>query len=485
MLSSSQLSPSARKVLNTTSVNGWNISNIFDDAILDRGNFGLDENPASALLAVITALSMLLLLDLVFRFVVRAHRGVISSHAVYRLALLSRISNPLRWFPSYDCCGRRHGPTRQLPSTYNEETISAFQVSSNKPQSISHWKKAAIIFSGIFLALAEMLLLFFTTNQDLPYHLNLRQFPSLEARDTGSAPIRFGSTDFDSIFPVTTKSGFTSHANVLIYSKTYVGAENRTVDSLLPSPLEHPVSVALQWLGKKTNASRPAACAFSWLAPELHLIRVREKISLVQEITLAVALENGEEYRIPPRISIDDVMKAVPQVLHRNGLPLIQTYSSRSSSVPKSNWTAVFVVDVGGFDIPTSFLLSFNKTTLGQTNKFNLTEAAEIFMVAHLLRVCRSALSLTSHSRGFLAGSPSGPFLDETDAVLVTKNRPRLSISVAMIICGCLGASWAFVVCGVGWQGSVDDRRGWGYLFCGTVGVEHMEALPEKLIEIN
>ena len=70
---------------------------LLDDQLIDPFNFNLHEDVAAVISSFTTGIAIILLADLVFRVVVRAERVNVSSHAIYRMHMLSRVANPLTW----------------------------------------------------------------------------------------------------------------------------------------------------------------------------------------------------------------------------------------------------------------------------------------------------------------------------------------------------------------------------------------------------
>ena len=172
--------------LSYSSSQPWSVTGFWDDQLGDAGNFGLAENHVGTICAVLTGFSILLASDTLFRVVVRARRGVATSHVVYRRLLLSRAISPVEWIPPIGESLRRCMRAENGHNTHCElrsETQTASDIKSGRATAISTWHRVFIAVLGLGLLLLQLLLIFLATNRSSPVDIHLSQMPSFKFAD--------------------------------------------------------------------------------------------------------------------------------------------------------------------------------------------------------------------------------------------------------------------------------------------------------------
>lgn len=433
----------------------WSTEGFFDHQITDQANFNLDENFVCVISALLMGFSMLMLTDLIFRLLVRARRHEISTHVLYRVALLTRLSNPLNWASFLV-------PIVSLKqSSRSSVTSSDCNSRLNTGNSFPVWQRVIIIFAGLALPLLQVALIFLATNNTTKIPIDLRAMPAFEFRIPTTDYIIVPDTEQGLSQPIVSRNGFNS------LGRTFICA---------------PISVDLQ-----TTIDRDgyAEVTMFWVSHQIGITVASQGLSILYSQTVYIDIGNGTQYSTQTNLTPLDSFSVLSKVFERHGIAIVRyNVYWNITSFPRPSWIERFVISYEGWNPPPGVIPVLRESDWGRTLMDLNVSLDSIAGNTYIGALSRSSLSLTAKSRAFHSGAYS-TYLEEYTGPLVTKKRPWLSVAGCIIMSGTVFVAWGVVVFGLKWKPAVDERRAWSGVFEGVSNVEEFGTSPEQRIIIS
>lgn len=433
----------------------WTIKRLLDADLRDTYNFDLSNDAVAVISALLTGLSMLLLADIVFRLIVRATRSSASTHAIVRESLLSRAANPLYWTTFIVCCSTCRRPSHVPPDALHP-TRKCFTATSNpSAPCVPRSHRVAIVFTGVLLSVAQLLLIFLATTRETTVHVDKRAIPSIALETRSDRSFVHFSTD--SCIPLTlfSRPGLSSRSALQI-------CHFRELAAMEPVSRKHRARVTFQ-----LRTTVPEVLEFT--------VRTFRLAWTLSQMSVLV-LDDGTRYTTRTLISQAEVVEVYSTAFRRRGYELVSVLQSGtegigsgagSANVNNSDvaWRVEFDLKLNASDLDPRFLRGPPDTVVsGSYQQTHLSNAWNVYLVA----VVRGQMGLHARAEARELGR-NGSFLHEVDTPLVIRRRPWLSVVACIALCAALIIVWVPIAVIRRWRPFVDHDAAWCQVFEGSL----------------
>ncbi|PXF48353.1 hypothetical protein BWQ96_01813 [Gracilariopsis chorda] len=427
----------------------WDLHGFYEDKFNDPSNFNLSENAVSLITALLTAFSLILFTDIMYRIAVRARSHRVSKKAVFRYHLLNSFSNPINLLSCFiEKLRSRFSASAPVGGTQNLEWNTLSRSTKRT--------YTAYFLMGLLTIFVEFLFIFLATNQNKVYDLQL-EVPIFEFEDRGCDRIASPVTDSCIQQPLTEKAGFDSRAYLQICSTLSIALNPEGVASTLGNPNYGLVLFALL----DTDG--------------VDVTVMYRQINMTQSANIAVILEDGDVYQGLMNVSAKSILSALSNRLRRSNATVLDAYAKDNITEDDSAYNLSITEQIGMPDTA-SVIVDLENLDLRETHASlslypNSSEVElNIAMVLYLHDVARSIMFPTGRARGVKA-KDEVLYLDEVETPLAYYNRPWLGVLQSLIICGVLLLIWVFFEA-TRVKSDIDPRLAWKEFFRSTLTVE-------------